>query len=384
MTAQPLLGSELAFGPVLTAEDRAFQARVRAVCRDVVTPRLLAWEKAAHIEPAAVKALAEAGIFSLVTRGADGWHGWPALALALDEIGKQSASVALLVLAQNALQPLLPAPVAERVAAGAAVVTFADEEERSLGSPSPDQLGTQLIAGGGAVTGSKRNVPFAGIATHAVVTARATGPGVAARLAIIEHGVGGWHVTPTRSAGLRSAGLGTVDFSRAPVIASVSWSEALSVRSAWSGLRTLIEIANGLGAVAFMVKDARRKSSFGKPLLKWQVIQFKLTDGYLKLQMVRVMGHYLASVLDEGRLHTASGLTNEAYVALMRAMYCRLGAEVQEYCAELGSGRAYRVGHPAWRRYMDFVALLLLGGADEAERNLLCRELLGTTRERAS
>ena len=125
-----------------------------------------------------------------------------------------------------------------------------------------------------------------------------------------------------------------------------------------------------------MVQDARRKRSFGKPLLKWQAIQFKLTDGYLKLSMVRVMAHYFAWALDQRLRVTASGLDVDRYAALLRTMYWKLGQEVQEYCVELGSGRAYRVGHPAWRRYMDFVTLLLLAGGDDPDRELLSQTLL--------
>lgn len=368
------------FEPGLGDELSRLQASVREFVAEVVRPRQRGWYRAGCLDAEAFGALGRAGLLALLHPDPAGcWRGWMDLAVTLDTLGREDAGLASAVLTQNVLRPFLPPAVAEAVARGTSVVALADQETDSAGPAAPADLGESCVRVGPAgpvVSGRKCNVLLAVAARHFVVTAVAADRDPAAPGLVAVDRDAHCRVEPQPAVGLRDTGMATLTLLETPVVRRTEWDAARPLWAAWRGLATLVQIANGIGAVETIARDARRKRSFGRPLLKWQAVQFRLTDGQLLLAMLRLAAYHLAWLLDERLERTDAGLTPEEYVALLRTLYCAHGREVQEYCVELGSGRAFRVDHPVWRRYADSLTLDLLCGEAYPDQALLAARLL--------
>jgi alkylation response protein AidB-like acyl-CoA dehydrogenase len=307
--------------------------------------------------------------------------GWSDLARAVGEIARAHAGAALLAWWQVAMARALPEEISKDIARADRILGIA-----YLKRPRSSDL--RLERANGTLSGRVRNVLFGDIATDlALLVPLTNGPGVAGvepgTLVSVPVNQPEVSSTPIHSKGLKACGLRDfelmgarcekIDVGGSGRLAHLSLEDYVTLVR---GLGLVVDIHNGVGALDWIVANSRRKLSLGKPLLKWQAVQFKISDGDVKLRMLQDMAAYLAWVLDQGRERTEWGLGPQHYGLLLSAMYRLNGAQIQEDCLELGCGRVYREDHRNWRRYMDYLTMRLLFEAEEAENEILGDVLL--------
>jgi alkylation response protein AidB-like acyl-CoA dehydrogenase len=383
----------------LSPDQERMRADLEALVRDGLGEQAAAWEQQAVFPPEALRTLATAGVLGLpVPRGMGGRdRGWIENGIALRALSNASGSVALIVHLQNTLTSLLAqaAPAHEglidAVVRGNAALAFAHREPGGRTDLAPVSTSYRASGDGYLLRGVKRAVLFGPHATHLLITAvpeggapRRNGSGDGMSVFVVDATAPGVRVTPARSRGLRAMGnaevaLDGVIVPSGALVGGTAAGEDL-VRyhmRCWRGLRAPFDIATALWAVLLVVEDAKRKITFGKPLLKYQVIQFRLMDSQAKLELTEPMGLYLQWLADTGRSPATLPLSLDGYAAMVHLLAARYSRKAFEDAIEIGGGRMFNENHPVWQRYMDSIVLRVLDGVESVDLDLIAREYLG-------
>jgi alkylation response protein AidB-like acyl-CoA dehydrogenase len=300
---------------------------------------------------------------------------WLRYVLSLEETARAGSSFGLLVHLQNVLGRVLPADLANQVAQGTAIVALADQEPGAWGKPtlgSGGRLLTRLRKGKGSsrlLDGEKALVFGAPIADLLVVSA-AGDEGV--ELVLVPVDSPGVLVEPVPVRGLAVGNCARVTFrgvtvgddARLGIAPDAIWPQLGGLAVAW-------EVQSGLEAVHLMVEDCKVKQTFGRPLLKWEAIQFKLSEAQSNLEHLQLMSRYLAWSLDQAVEFTDPGFSIIEYTSLLRTAFAQFGYAAFEACLEIGSGRVFREDSVIWRRYMDYYTLRLMRKGLLADREVL-------------
>jgi alkylation response protein AidB-like acyl-CoA dehydrogenase len=374
----------------LSEQQDALIAEFRESFARELRPAITSWEEAGEVPAEAVRTLASLGCMSLTYPPALGGRGlgWLDHGLILEELARAGSGLGVIVHLQNTYPKLAGEGVQRAVVAGRALVAFADREAQTYGPVSGTLTTTATPTGDGYVLhGRKTNVLLVPGATHIIVTALTDPAGGyfdGMSLFLVEADAPGVTVDPVPLKGLRLVHLGNVALEgvRVPTAGRLGAENNgyQQLRRLWApvrGVRLFWDIASALEAIHFMVEDTKKKKTFGKPLLKWQAIQFKLSDAQTNLELLRSMVQYLAWALDEGLTVTDPGVTPDAYASMLYLLFTDFGVRAFEDVLELGSGRAFREDHPIWQRYMDHLTLRLLDGGAELDRRIVGAEAFG-------
>jgi len=127
-------------------------------------------------------------------------------------------------------------------------------------------------------------------------------------------------------------------------------------------------LGNAQGALDYAVKYAKEREAFGKPLGQIQVLQHRLADVFLEIQMAELM------------LYKAAWLqANRKPVAVEGTMAKIACSEVSFKAAEVGmrlmAGAGYMMEYPMQRHYRDAVLFLTAPISNDAGRNLIGQSL---------
>jgi acyl-CoA dehydrogenase len=266
---------------------------------------------------------------------------------------------------------LLPA-----VAAGAALLAFALTEPDAGSDVAAIASSARKEGDSYLLSGTKRFISNAGIATHYTVFAR-TGAGskglsafvvpanaqgfqVSAKMELLsDHPVGELRLIDCRVP--RSARLGE---------------EGDGLRLA---LATLDAFRSTVGAAAVgmarraqeeAIAYARSRRQFGAPLAALQGVQFLLADSAVEIEAARLLVHRAAAAKDAG----AERVTFEASMAKLFAT--EAAQRVIDRSVQIHGGNGLIRGCPVERLYREIRALRIYEGASEIQRVLIARHLL--------
>jgi alkylation response protein AidB-like acyl-CoA dehydrogenase len=250
-----------------------------------------------------------------------GWQG-----LIVDEAhgGASLGWVDLIVLLEETGRGLLPSPLVSTLLAGAAISTFGTDEQKARYLPSladgsaigtlaileesdfPGSDGVQLAGetkdGGYRLSGRKRFVHDAGVASLFVVPFRA-GSGI--RFAII----------PASAEGLKADGLLTIDATKrmgdvALDDVKISTGDLLATDGDGSAALAYLLDLGGVAVTAEMVgamdralemttEYARNRFQFGAPIGRYQGVKHPLAEMYVDVETSRSLLYYAAWCVDE-------------------------------------------------------------------------------------
>lgn len=228
------------------------------------------------------------------------------------------------------------------------------------------------------LTGKKRFISNAGVATHYTVFARvgdgpkglgaflvpATTPGfrVTRQMELMgEHPIGELELTdclvpPDALIGEEGSGmklaLGTLDVFRSTVGAA-----------AVGMARRALDEALGY------VKSRRQ---FGAPLAELSAVQALLADCAVELEAARLLVHMAAATKDQGQAR----ITYEAAVSKLFAT--EAAHRIVDRCLQVHGGNGVVKGFAVERLYRDVRALRIYEGASEVQRLVIARHLLGS------
>lgn len=264
-----------------------------------------------------------------------------------------------------------------KVAKGQALFAFALTEPEAGSDVAALSTRAVRTAEGWRLTGHKRFISNAGVATHYTVFARtaegpkglaafvvpATAPGfrVARRMELLgEHPIGELELTDCvvphdallgdEGGGMKLA-LSTLDVFRSTVGAAA------------------VGMARRALEEALTYVKARRQ--FGAPLAELSAVQALLADCAVELEASRLLVHMAATTKDQGQAR----VTYEAAVCKLFAT--EAAQRIIDRCLQVHGGNGVVKGFAVERLYRDVRALRIYEGASEVQRLVIARHLLG-------
>lgn len=268
-------------------------------------------------------------------------------------------------------QALLP-----RVADGSALFAFALTEPEAGSDVAAIATAAERAGDDYVLSGRKRFISNAGIATHATVFAR-TGAGPAGLTAfVVPTDTPGFSVSAKMELlGEHPIGELELDGCRVPASARLG-DEGTGMKLA---LSTLDVFRSTVGAAAVgmarraldeALAYAKTRRQFGAPLAELSAVQGLLADSAVDLEAAQLLVHRAAATKDSGQAR----ITYEAAVAKLFAT--EAAQRVIDRCLQVHGGNGLVRGCAVERLYRDVRALRIYEGASEVQRMVIARRLL--------
>ncbi|MFO0604714.1 MAG: acyl-CoA dehydrogenase family protein [Polyangiales bacterium] len=348
----------------LPESHREIQRMVRDLAARHVAPSARAWDEAGALPDEALDRVAELGLLAVRMPEAHGGAGLDLLALAVvvEELARQSGSLAAAVAAHDALG------VAHLAAAG----TDAQRERYLPAAASREGLvawadagvSAERTGGGWVLRGEAPRVALGASAARVVVVAR-TGAGATAFA--VERGAAGLRVARrSNGLGLRACEASDLAFEACAVGDDARVGEAggaadvaARVRAGHEVARAALAVGCGQGALDAAVSYAKDRKQFGQPIANFQAVQWMLADAKVELDAARLLTHR-AAVAADGEL-AADAATALLFAGEAAARACSRALQVH-------GGYGYTKEFPVERHLRDAKACALGGAGDAARR----------------
>lgn len=370
------------------------QERVRRVAdefaRASVAPRAASIDETGRYPRDLVRETAAAGLLGITVPTESGGLGLDhvSAALAIEAIGRASATLAVVLVVQNALvaEVLMrfgSAAQRERwlrdVATGAALGVFALSEENA-GTDAANQQTVALREGDGwRLRGRKVWVANAEAATLGIVFAatvpNARGRGITAFLLPLDR-PGVRREPGPDSLGVRGLGcmdlvLDDVRVDAGDVLGEVNAGFTLARWALEAGRVAIAAQALGVGQAALdeALAHAKRRETFGRPIARYQAVQWFLADMATELEAARLLTYRAAASWDQGTLTGAEA--SMAKLAASEAAH-RAADKAMQVLASAG----YRRGSTVERLFRDIRASEIYQGTSEVQRMIIAGEVI--------
>ncbi|MYN68596.1 MAG: acyl-CoA dehydrogenase [Acidobacteria bacterium] len=380
----------------LTAEQARFQQAARDFADTAVAPRAAEIDASDRFPADLVSAAAARGLLGVTVSEAWGGAGrdYVSYALAIEAVAAASATLGAVLVVNNSLvaEVLQRFGAAEqkdrwlaRLASGRAVGAFALSEAQA-GTDAARQETTAAAAGDGYVLRGRKVWVANGAAAEVAVVFAATGPAAAGR------GVSAFLV-PTDRPGLTREptadplgvrGLGCVDLRFDDVEVGADALLAGPGRGfdvakwALDGGRIAIGAeALGVGRAAFdeALRHARTRETFGRPIGRYQAVQWPIADTATELEAARMLVLRAAAAKD-----VRERIPLEASMAKLAASEAALRAA--DRAMRILASAGYRCGTVVERLLRDARALEIVAGTSEAQRMIIAAQVSGGTGSR--
>jgi alkylation response protein AidB-like acyl-CoA dehydrogenase len=186
-----------------------------------------------------------------------------------------------------------------------------------------------------------------------------------------------WASGESRTLGLRSAAAGELLLGRADVddvqrigrLGTGHEDEASVLTRGHIG-RAAIAVGIARAAAETAVKYATERSQFGKPIARFQAIQWMIADSATEVDAARLMCHRAAAIADAG-----DDASTEA--AMARRFASRVAREVTDRAVQIHGGYGYTTEYPVERYWRDAKQIAVGEGTNDAlQRQSVARGLL--------
>ena len=308
-----------------------------------------------------------------------------AYAIAIEELARIDQSFAITVAAHTSLgtMPILRFGSDEQrarwlpdLASGRRLGAFGLTEPEAGSDAGATRTTAREDGGGFVVDGTKMFITNAGTEISGLVTITAlTGPDEISNI-VVENGTPGYTPQPPlHKMGWRSSDTRELVFQDCRVPAG----NLLGVRG--SGFRQFLQILDGgrisvaalglgaaQGAYELAMTYARDRHQFGRPISKFQAIQFKLADMATEIEAARNLVYKAAWLKDQGR--------DFAQVAAMAKLYTgELSRRVCNEALQIHGGYGFTDEYAVSRFYRDQKVLEIGEGTNEVQRLVIARSL---------
>jgi len=125
------------------------------------------------------------------------------------------------------------------------------------------------------------------------------------------------------------------------------------------------------GALDYAVQYARERMQFGKPIGKFQAIQFKLADMEMKTQAARYLTYMAADKYDR-KVHNSL-----VFASMAKASASDAAVFVTSEAIQIMGGYGYSKEYPVEKMYRDAKIQQIYEGTNEIQRIVIARSLLG-------
>jgi butyryl-CoA dehydrogenase len=369
----------------LTPEQQAFRERVETFARERVQPLAAEIDDSNAYPISLVRDAASRGLLGITIPGEEGGLGLDhvSCALAVEAVARASATMAVILVVANALvnetvRRFGAAAQRERwlrrLAAGEALGVFALSEENA-GTDAANQETTATADGGGwRLNGRKvwvANLEAARIGVvFAATTPGARGRGITAFLLPLDR-EGVRKERGPDSLGVRGLGcmdlvLEDVRIDRGDVLGEVNGGFAVARAALDVGRIGIAAQALGVGGAALdeAIAHAKTRETFGRPIAKYQAVQWFLADSATGLEAARMLTMKAAAWADAGEpVGPAAAM---AKLAASEAAH-RAADRAMQVLASAG----YRRGSTVERLFRDIRASEIYQGTSEVQRMII-------------
>ena len=371
----------------LTQEQELVRDTARRFAQERVAPLAEELDREARFPYDLVAELAELGFMGLPIPEDYGGAGGDTVsyALAIEELTRVDSSVAITVAAHTSLgampihlfgteeqkQEWLP-----RLASGEALAAFGLTEPGAGSDAGNTRTTAELRDGRWVVNGSKIFITNAGTDISACVTITArTGADEISNL-IVPNGTPGYEISaPMKKLGWKASDTRELSFRDCEV------PEGNLLGGRGAGFRQFMEILDGgrisvaamgvglaQGAYDLAYRYAQEREQFGRPISKFQAIQFKLADLATEIEAGRALVLKAAWLKDQGRPFAREAAMAKLYTG-------ELSNRAVNWSLQIHGGYGYMEEYAISRLYRDQKILEIGEGTNEVQRMVIARHL---------
>jgi alkylation response protein AidB-like acyl-CoA dehydrogenase len=371
----------------LTQEQQLVRDTVREFAESRIAPVAAELDREHRFPYELVAELAELGLMGMTVPEEYGGAGADTLsyAVAVEELTRIDSSVAITVAAHHSLGTLpifyfgneeqkrewLP-----QLASGQKLAAFGLTESGAGSDAGATRTTAELRDGQWVVNGSKIFITNAGTEITACVTITArTGEGEISNL-IVPNGTPGYEISaPMEKMGWHASDTRELSFRDCPV------SEGNLLGPRGQGFNQFLEILDGgrisvaamavglaQGAYDLAAAYAQEREQFGRPISRFQAVQFRLADMATEIEAARNLVYKAAWVKDQGR-----PFGREAAIAKLYSG--EMSNRVVNWALQVHGGYGYMDEFAISRLYRDQKILEIGEGTNEVQRMVIARHL---------
>src|SRR5580765_2996996 len=372
----------------LTQEQQLVRDTVREFAREKVAPVAEELDREHRFPYELVAELAELGLMGLPLPEEYGGAGGDTVsyAIAIEELTRIDSSVAITVAAHTSLgtMPVYLFGSEEQkqrwlpdLASGGKLAAFGLTEPGAGSDAGNTRTTAELRDGSWTVNGSKMFITNAGtdITWGVTLTAR-TGEDEISNI-VVENGTAGYEISaPMKKLGWKASDTRELSFS------DVSVPEGHLLGPRGSGFQQFLEILDGgrisvaamgvglaQGAYDLAYAYAKEREQFGKPISKFQAVQFALADMATEIEAGRQLVYRAAWLKDEGRTFALAAAQAKLYTGL-------LSNRAANAALQIHGGYGFMDEFAISRLYRDQKILEIGEGTNEVQRMVIAK-LLG-------
>ncbi|MDX6522569.1 MAG: short-chain 2-methylacyl-CoA dehydrogenase [Gaiellales bacterium] len=334
-----------------------------------------------------VAAAADLGLLGIPLPEIAGGAGFDTLAyaIAIEELARVDSSFAITVAAHTSLgtMPIQLFGSDEQrrrwlpdLASGRRLAAFGLTEAGAGSDAGATRTTARLEGDEWVIDGSKMFITNAGTPISALVTITArTGDEEISNI-VVENGTPGYEQSPPlKKMGWRSSDTRELTFSGC----RVPQENLLGPRGA--GFRQFLEILDGgrisvaalglgmaQGAFEMALRYAQQREQFGRPIGKFQAVQFKLADMATEVEAGRNLVYKAAWLKDRGRAFAQQAAIAKLYTGELARRACNESLQIH-------GGYGFMDEYPISRFYRDAKVLEIGEGTNEVQRLVIARGL---------
>lgn len=374
----------------LSPAEISFLKKVTVFAETEVAPQADAWEKQEALPRAIFTRAGKLGLLGVTAPRRLGGRGfgYAAYALAIREIAKHQAALAIDLAAHNALgcghllaagSPAQHKRVMSKLLKGTWLAAWAlTEPEAGSDSGGVQTTATEVAPGRWELNGLKRFITLGHMADVLVVMA-ASGQTPEGRKEISAFLVDRAQITPVRkvpTCGLRSSD--TAEFrltnSKAELLGVRGTGQAAALACLDKGRIGVAAVSLGLARAALdaALKHAVNRRQFGKRLADFQALQFMLADCDVELRAAEALVGQAAALATRGVRHTVESSVAKLYATEAASRICNRALQIH-------GGYGYTRDIPLERYWRDARLGEIGEGSSEVQRIVISRALLKNT-----
>jgi len=371
----------------LSPEHELVRTTVREFAEERVAPVAEELDREHRFPYELVSELAELGLMGMPIPEEYGGGGTDTLAyaIAIEELTRIDSSVAITVAAHTSLgtMPIFLFGTDEQkrewlpqLASGQKLGAFGLTEPGAGSDAGATRTRADLRDGRWVINGSKVFITNAGTDISGLVTITAlTGDGEVSNI-IVPNGTPGYEISPQlRKLGWRASDTRELSFKDA----TVPEGNLLGPRG--EGFRQFLEILDGgrisvaamgvglaQGAYDLAFRYAQEREQFGKPIARFQAVQFQLADMAVELEAGRNLVYKAAWLKDQGRPFAKEAAMAKLYTG-------ELSHRVANAALQIHGGYGFMDESAISRLYRDQKILEIGEGTNEVQRMVIARHL---------
>jgi alkylation response protein AidB-like acyl-CoA dehydrogenase len=377
----------MSFGYDLPDEHEQLRETVRAFAEGSLAAEAERLDREGRFPVDLVEQAAGLGLLGIPLPESAGGAGFDTLAyaVAIEELARIDSSFAITVAAHTSLgtMPIHLFGSDEQkdrwlpdLAAGRRLAAFGLTEPGAGSDAGATRTSARLEDGSWVIDGSKMFITNAGTPLSALVTITArTGDDEISNI-VVENGTTGYAQSqPLKKMGWRSSDTRELTFSDCRV------PEANLLGRRGNGFRQFLEILDGgrisvaalglgmaQGAFEQGLRYAQQREQFGRPIGRFQAIQFKLADMATEIEAGRNLVYKAAWLKDRGRPFAQQAAIAKLYTGELARRACNESLQIH-------GGYGFMDEYPISRFYRDAKVLEIGEGTNEVQRLVIARGL---------